>query len=212
MKPSDKDKLNILYLDNHLVVVEKEKGLLTQPSPVVNKSLETLVKEYLKQKENKKSIYLHAVHRLDKEVSGIVVFAKSQKALSRLNKQMREKGFEKVYFATVEGQVTENNSLKDYLIHGSHKAKVVSKNTKGAKLCELDFKVIKSNKTTSLLEIHLITGRYHQIRCQLAYLGHPIVGDTKYGAKPRKQKGIELHQGKISFTHPTLKKRLEFQV
>lgn len=210
MKHSDKDSLKILYLDNHLVVVEKEKDLLTQPTPQVNRSLETLVKEFLMEKENKKRIFLHAIHRLDKEVSGIVVFAKSSKALSRLNEQMRENAFEKVYYAIVEGIIEENKTLIDYLVHSTHKAKVVSKNTTGAKLSKLEFKVLEKKKNTTFLEITLITGRYHQIRCQLANFGHPILGDTKYGASPRKEKGIELHQGKISFIHPTLKKKMTF--
>lgn len=211
MKRSDKDNLNILYEDNHIIVVVKEKGILTQPSPQKEYSLEFLVKEYLKKKENKKSIFLHVLHRLDKDVSGIVLFAKSTKALQRLNLQMREKEFEKVYTAEVEGIFElEQGIYTDYLVHTSHKAKVVSSSNKQAKESVLEYKVLEQKKNTALLEINLVTGRYHQIRCQLSYHGHPILGDTKYGGKAIGVKGIKLHQSKLSFIHPTLKNEMVF--
>lgn len=212
MKHSDKDKVNILFHDNHIVVAVKEKGVLTQPSPTENASLETSLKKYFTIKEGKKSVFLHAVHRLDKDVSGLVVFAKSSKALSRLNQQMREKAFEKIYHARVVGNFTEEEGeYTDYLEHSHHKAKVVSSTDPNGKKCELSYRVLEKKEEWTLLEIILITGRYHQIRCQLAYHNHPILGDKKYGGPSIRARGILLHQSKISFFHPTLKTRVVFE-
>lgn len=213
MKLLDKDSPNILYYDNHIVVAIKEKGMLTQPSPTEDFSLEALVKVYFQKKENKPSIFLHAIHRLDKDVSGIVLFAKSSKALSRLNDQMREKQFEKIYVAEVSGVFKQKKGIYiDYLTQGHHKAHVVKPCDPNGKKCELEYKVLKEKKDTSIVEVKLITGRYHQIRCQMAYHDHPIVGDSKYGGKKNiLKKGIALHQQKISFMHPTLKKLMTFE-
>ncbi|MBM3208092.1 MAG: RNA pseudouridine synthase, partial [Chlamydiae bacterium] len=158
-------------------------------------------------------VFLHAVHRLDKPVSGLVLFARTSKALSRLNEFMRMGRFKKTYFAVVEGVVSQNTGLlEDYLLHGEHIALKVQKEVNGAKLCRLQYVVIKRGNGKTLLEIDLETGRYHQIRAQLSFFGYPIVGDTKYGAKNNclgKNK-IALHQGKLSFPHPITKEDLFF--
>lgn len=212
MKLSDKDKVNILFHDNHIVVAVKEKGELTQPSPIENRSLETAIKEYFFKKEGKKNVFLHAIHRLDKDVSGLVVFAKSSKALSRLNEQMRNNQFEKIYIAEVTGFFKdEAGECIDCLIHAHHRAEVVKSNNPEGKVCRLSYKVLEKKEKTTILEITLITGRYHQIRCQMAHRKHPIVGDVKYGGKKIKGNGILLHQSKISFLHPTLKSRVVFE-
>lgn len=209
MKHLDKDL--ILYLDNHLLIVNKPKGMLTQPSPDKIESLETYAKEYIRQEFNKKAgIFLHTIHRLDKDVSGIVVFARSKKALSRLNASMREKAFTKIYVAKVEGNLKESKgTLKDYIAHLDYRAEIVKSNHPKAKLAILDYEVIDSTEDTSTLEIELKTGRYHQIRVQLANIGHPIIGDKKYGSNIKCSKGIVLHHKKIAFDHPVGGQRLE---
>ena len=207
MKPFDKDQ--ILYLDNHLLIVSKPKGLLTQPSPICEDSLENQAKEYLRAKFDKKAgIYLHTIHRLDKDVSGIVVFARSKKALSRLNEAMRKHKFTKIYEAKVEGIVTPKQGvLKDYIAHLDHRAKIVPKTHPKAKLAILEYEVVSTKNNVSILQIELKTGRYHQIRAQLSHRGHPILGDRKYGAK-EKRLGIELEHKKFLFCHPVTKEEL----
>lgn len=213
MKHSDKE-LEILYLDNHLLVVGKPSNLLTQPSPENPVSLEAIAKEYIRKKFDKEgNVFLHTVHRLDKEVSGIVVFARSQKALSRLNSQMRDQEFTKIYHALVQGDMEKKSqTLVHYLLHGDHRAIVTDQKNPQAKRCELTYTVIKKKDHYSLLKIELKTGRYHQIRAQLSAIGHPIVGDRKYGGTPLENGEIYLHQSEISFIHPTLKKRVEFKL
>jgi 23S rRNA pseudouridine1911/1915/1917 synthase len=200
MKLQDND---ILFEDNHLLCVYKPFGLATQPSLHNEESLEGVAKEYIKTTYNKPgNVFLHAVHRLDKVTSGIVIFAKTSKALSRLNETMRKKDFEKTYQAVVEGIVTPATAtLEHMLIHGEHKALVST--SKEAKKCLLSYKLICQNKENCLVEVDLETGRYHQIRAQFAAIGHPVVGDSLYGAKQPFTKGaIALWHTNICFTHP----------
>ena len=199
--------LKILFEDNHLLCVVKPKNLLTQHSPDEN-SLEDIAKEYIKTTYNKPgNVYLHAIHRLDKLTSGIVVFAKTSKALSRLNEMMREGEYEKQYEALVEGKVSpEVGTLEHYLIHGDHKAIIAKASNKEAKKSVLHYKVVAIEGTTSRLTIRLETGRYHQIRAQFAAIGHPVVGDTLYGAKTSSpESGIMLHHAALTFCHPVTK-------
>lgn len=196
----------IIYEDNHLLVVNKPAGLLTQPSGTTQENLEDYCKEWIKTTYNKPGkVFLEAVHRLDKPVSGIVIFAKTSKALSRLNLSMRNKELKKIYCALVEGTLqAEEGTLEDYLVHEEFKSEVVSINTPGAKLCRLHYKVLKHQGDVSLVEIQLETGRYHQIRAQLAAHGNPIVGDAKYKSHiPYAQNAIALHHSYIEFPHPT---------
>ncbi len=218
MKSLDKEKFyKILYLDNHLFVVVKKACLPTQKVDNVTcngkSSLQDLAKKFIKQKFNKKkNVFLHPIHRLDKNVVGIVIFARTSKALSRLNKQMKERKIIRKYIAEVEGRLSQKKaSLKDYIIHQSHMAKIVQKKQKSAKLALLRYEVIKEQKDRSTLEIELITGRYHQIRAQLSNIGHPIIGDKKYLAKKTLNK-IHLSCFYLEFKHPVKKNIMRFQI
>lgn len=219
MKLLDKENsYKVLYVDNHILVVVKETNIPTQsPDNISGKaclnSLEDFAKDFIKEKFHKKGkVFLHPIHRLDKNVTGIVIFARTSKALSRLNKQMREKKIIKKYIAEVEGKLLQKKaSLKDHIVHLSHIAKIVKKENKNSKLAILNYKVIKEKKDTSILEIELITGRYHQIRAQLSNLNHPIVGDKKYLAKKNLDK-IHLSCFYLEFIHPVKKDLLKFQI
>ncbi len=190
MKLLDKD---VLFEDNHLLAVNKPEGLLTQPNGTSEMSLELLAKEYIKEKYKKPgNVFLHAVHRLDKPVSGIVLFAKTQKALSRLNEMMRNREGEKIYLAKVEHDLPPGFILEHKLSHDEYKAVEDS----SGKLCRLLYKKISDG----LYEITLETGRYHQIRAQLSLAKSPIVGDTKYGGKAADR--LYLHHTRFSFNHP----------
>ena len=204
----------MLYEDNHLLAVNKPAGLLTQPSGTEQESLEALAKQWLKEKYQKPgNVFLEAVHRIDKPVSGIVLFAKTSKALGRLNSAMRSKDIQKVYLAMVEGVPTLSNGiLEHYLIHDDYKARVVEKDGDGAKLARLSYRTLKTQHSQALLEIVLETGRYHQIRVQMAAIGHPVIGDLKYGStKPLPNGAIFLHHSKLSMVHPITGEVLAFQ-
>lgn len=165
--------LKILYEDNHILAVFKPAGLLTQPTDECAESLELQAKQYLKERYQKPgAVYLHAVHRLDKPVSGIVVFAKTSKALSRLNEAQREKEWRKIYQAEVEGTWSKlEGELTHYLKHDEFKTLVSEKPLPGYKLAKLHYRILENRETTALVEIELETGRYHQIRAQLAFAG-----------------------------------------
>ena len=204
------DHTVIVYEDNHLLVVNKPAGMLTQPVPGDPRpSLEEEAKDYLKEVYNKPGrVFLHAVHRIDRQVSGLVIFARTDKALSRLNAAMRDGRIGKIYHALVEGripgQMDKAVPLRHFLSHGSHRAVVSDKPAKGGREALLEYRVLKQTKTSSLIEVDLKTGRYHQIRAQLAYIGYPILGDSKYGAdrQPGLGESIGLHSHTVSFTHP----------
>jgi len=195
--------IEILLEDNHLIALNKRAGVATQPSPAGSDDLETEAKVFIKKRDNKPGgVFLHAVHRLDKPVSGIVVFAKTQKALARLNDALRQHLFKKTYFAIVEGHVKEQETLTHYLLHGDHRAEVSETPKEGYKKAVLNYKLLKPLGEFSLIEIDLVSGRYHQIRAQMGYIGHPVVFDEKYGAKTPGDGGILLHHGKVAFPHP----------
>ncbi len=208
--------MDVVFFDNHLLVVDKPAGLATQPSIEGADSLEEQAKQWIKEKFCKPdAVFLHAVHRLDKPVSGLVLFARTSKALSRLNASMRAHQFKKTYVAIVEGIVSlDQGSLHHYLIHGEYKALIATATDPGAKLCELDFKVLERFAEHTRIEIDLKTGRYHQIRAQLSAIGHPIIADMKYGARPRSssQGQIALHQGRMSFPHPISQQEVVFSL
>ncbi len=191
MKSLDNGK--ILYCDNHLLVVEKPADMATQPD------LALLAKGWIKKKFHKPgAVFLEPVHRLDKDVGGLVLFARTSKALSRLQMLMREKKIEKIYHALVEGEPPKREGRLVHLLeHGSHRA-LVGKGKESI----LDYKVLRREKRTTLLEIHLVTGRYHQIRAQLSAIGNPIVGDKKYGSRRTWPIGIALRHVRLRFVHP----------
>ena len=206
--------LEILYEDNHILVLNKPAGLLTQPSPELEKSLETDAKDYMRKKYSKKGgVFLHAVHRLDKPASGIVLFAKTQKALSRLNEAIRQKKWNKTYLAICEGVFEKKEgTLELYLAHGDQKAKLVQKEEKGAKPSLLSYRVISSKDDLSLIEVLLFSGRYHQIRVSFQTICHPILGDHKYGAKKSFAKeSIALHHHRLEIIHPVTLETLLFE-
>ena len=204
------DHTVIVYEDNHLLVVNKPAGMLTQPVPGDPRpSLEEEAKDYLKEVYNKPGrVFLHAVHRIDRQVSGLVIFARTDKALSRLNAAMRDGRIGKIYHALVEGripgQMDKAVPLRHFLSHGSHRAVMSDKPAKGGREALLEYRVLKQTKTSSLIEVDLKTGRYHQIRAQLAYIGYPILGDRRYGAKMPFGSGeqIGLHSFRIKLMHP----------
>lgn len=202
----------ILFEDNHLLIAVKPCEMATQPTPQDSTSLENDLKHYIKETYQKKAgIFLHAIHRLDKQASGIVVFAKSQKALSRLNESIRKKACKKLYLAAVQGTfVHKEGTLEHYLVHANYRA-VADPSHPEAKKCHLYYKVLQENSGKTLLEVLLDTGRYHQIRCQLATIGHPILGDVKYGSTVPFPKGIALHHHHLEIEHPTKKELLTFE-
>ncbi len=209
MKHLDKDR--ILFLDNHLFVVNKWAGILTQPNYGMKENMQHYAMEYLKSTFHKKKVFLHAIHRLDKQVSGIVIFARTSKALSRMQNEIRNKNIKKIYYGIVHGIINPKEAeLIHFLKHGSHKSLLVDKHDKDAKEAHLNYKVIEEKNNYSYLEIHLHTGRYHQIRSQLSFIGHPIVGDKKYGSEFDFDK-IFLHHGKSEFIHPVSKELISIE-
>ena len=207
--------LDILYLDNHLIAVRKPAGVLTQPDDSGTVSLMDQVKDWIKTEYKKPGkVFLGLVHRLDRPVSGIVVFARTSKGASRLSEQFREKTTKKIYRALVEGTPQpQKASLTHYLRkEKSLKATVFPRATPNAKEAVLDYEVIETLESTSLLDIHLHTGRFHQIRAQLAFIGHPIVGDKKYGAHSTLPEGqIALCAHRLIFKHPTSKEEISIE-
>jgi 23S rRNA pseudouridine1911/1915/1917 synthase len=206
--------MNPLYEDNHLLVLNKPAGLLTQPSGTEKDCLERQAKIWLKEIHHKPgNVFLEAVHRLDKPVSGIVVFAKTSKALTRLNASMRSKQLRKIYWSWVEGSFSSNEGiLEHFLLHDDYHAKVVEENHPQGKKALLTYRVLKRKKGRTLLEIELGTGRYHQIRLQLAAVGHPIWGDRKYGSQKKYEaEAIALHHRRLQLPHPISKIELTFE-
>ena len=206
--------LEILYHDNHLLAVNKPTGLLTQPSGTDKDNLEDRSKDWIKKTKNKPGkVFLHAVHRLDQVVSGVVLFACTDKALSRLNADMRAHKFSKIYHAVVSGVPPQaEGSLRHFLVHDDYHAKVADEGARNAKECLLDYKVLKKSGNQTLLEVQLHTGRYHQIRAQLAAIGCPILGDEKYGSSIKLPGGaIALHHARLTVVHPVTKEEIVFE-
>ena len=207
MKLKDKEP-KVLFCDNHLLAVSKPCGMPTQPNSTQQLSLEEWAKAYIKEKfEKSGAVFLHAVHRLDKPTSGIVLFARTSKALSRLNEMQRARKIKKYYMAKVEGHLIENKGiLRHFLKHDSFKSKALTYAGEGAKEALLQYEVMEELEDSSLLRIELLTGRYHQIRSQLAAEGHPLVGDVKYGAKP--EGSFSLTHYRVELEHPVTHEQL----
>ncbi len=206
--------LDVLYHDNHLLAANKPSGLLTQPSGTLRDNLEDRAKAWIKEVKGKPgNVFLHAVHRLDQGVSGIVLFACTDKALTRLNADLRAHRFTKIYLARVSGAPPqEAGSLRHFLTHDDFRAELAEAGAPGSRECLLDYTVLKKSRTESLLEIRLHTGRYHQIRAQLAAIGCPILGDEKYGSVVQVPGGaIALHHARLTFLHPIRKEELLLQ-
>ena len=210
------ENLKVIFEDNHIIVVEKKPNIPSQSDKTGDIDMLTIVKQYIKEKYNKPgNVYLGLVHRLDRPVGGVMIFAKTSKAASRLSNQVREKIFKKKYLAVVDGRFKEKEgSLEDYLYKDERNniSRVVNKEKKNSKLAKLDYKELVYNevKDLSLLEINLHTGRHHQIRVQLANVGHSIFGDQKYG-KRGQGKQIALWAYELTIEHPITKEEITFK-
>lgn len=199
-----------LYEDNHIIIVQKEPGEIVQGDKTGDTPLSETVAAYLKEKYAKPgNVFVGVVHRLDRPVGGVVIFAKTSKALARLNEMLREHKISKTYRAIVEGQPKENEGLlKDYLTFSqkNNKTYITDRNNPEAKEAQLRYRVLARGDKYSLVEIELLTGRKHQIRAQLSNMGHPIKGDLKYGARRSNSDGsISLRAQNVSFIHPVSK-------
>lgn len=202
--------LEVLYEDNHIIAVNKKSSDIVQGDKTGDKPLSEYVKDYIKKKYNKPGeVFLGVVHRLDRPVSGVILFAKTSKALSRLNEMFREKKIQKTYWAIVKNKPQNtNDTLVHYLLKNQAKNKSLAFNREGnnALRSELSYELIHSLENYHLLEVSPKTGRHHQIRVQLAKIGSPIKGDIKYGFdRTNKDKSIHLHSRKIDFIHPVKK-------
>lgn len=211
---SDKHNLQILHEDNHLIVVNKRVGDLVQGDKTGDKPLSDVVKEYIKDKYNKPGeVFLGVVHRLDRPTTGIVVFARTSKALTRMNELFSNRETQKTYWAIVKNKP---QNPEDKLVHylkrneKNNTSKAHTKEVPESKVASLDYKIIKELNNYFALEINLHTGRHHQIRAQLAAIGSPIKGDLKYGFdRSNPDGGIHLHARKLIFVHPVSKENIE---
>ena len=208
-------KINIIYEDNHILVVEKPANIPVCEDNSHDLDLLTMLKRYIKDKYNKPgNVYLGLVHRLDRPVGGIMVFAKTSKASSRLSRQIQEHKMDKVYYAVVNGKIDSDGEMIDYLYKDKiNNMSYVTDKNKG-KEARLKYKRISFNKDNdySLVEVFLYTGRSHQIRVQFASRGYPLVGDQKYGKIRDNKTNIALFSHKLSFIHPITKEKLEFNL
>ena len=211
---STRGNLQVLHEDNHLLIVNKRVGDIVQGDKTGDTPLSEIAKQYLADKYNKKgNVFLGVVHRLDRPTSGIIIFARTSKALERLNKMLRDKEISKTYWAIVKNKPEkEKDTLIHYLKKNSknNKSTVFTKESEGCKKAVLHYNTIKTLDNYYLLEIDLETGRHHQIRAQLAKIKSPIKGDLKYGAKrSNPDGGICLHARAIEFIHPVSTKKIQ---
>ncbi|APG59219.1 RluA family pseudouridine synthase [Christiangramia salexigens] len=207
---SNKDNLEVLYEDNHVIVVNKRPGDIVQGDKTGDKPLSEVVKSFLKEKYNKPgNVYLGVVHRLDRPTSGIVLFSKTSKALPRLNKLFQKKDAEKTYWAVVKNKPEKDNAeLTHYLKRNPKQNKSYAhiNEVPDSKKAVLDYRILKELDNYYLLEVDLHTGRHHQIRSQLSSIGCPIKGDLKYGFdRSNKDASIHLHARELRFEHPVKK-------
>lgn len=209
-------KLNVIYEDNHIIVVEKQVNIPSQGDKTGDIDMLSLVKQYIKEKYNKPGeVYLGLVHRLDRPVGGVMVFARTSKAAARLSEEVRNKTFKKKYLVIVDGKMEkEKGTLEDYLLKNErlNMSKVVKEGTKNSKLAKLDYEVLKYDEdlNLSVLKVNLHTGRHHQIRVQLSSRNHSIYGDQKYGTRGR-GKQICLWAYELTIVHPTTKEEMTFK-
>ena len=207
--------MKVIYEDNHIIVVEKMPNVPSQADKTEDEDMLTIIKKYLKEKYNKPgNVYLGLVHRLDRPVGGVMVFAKTSKAAARLSEQVRNKTFKKEYLVIVNGKMEQQSGiLEDYLWKDekNNTSYVVRENKKNAKKASLDYEVLKydEEQNVSLLKVNLHTGRHHQIRVQLSSRGHSIYGDGKYHGRDS-NKQLCLWAYKLSFVHPTTKEEMTF--
>jgi len=208
------DEQQILFEDNHIIIINKKPSEIVQGDKTGDVPLSEKLKIYLKKKYNKPgNVFVGVVHRIDRPVSGIVIFAKTSKALSRINIIFNKREIKKKYLAVVEAKPQyESGNLIHYLVkeEKQNKSYVRNKDAKGASRAELNYNLIASSDNYYLLEVELLTGKHHQIRAQLAAIGCPIKGDLKYGAKrSNKDASIHLHAYKADFIHPVNQQKIE---
>lgn len=210
------EDLKVIYEDNHIIVVEKPVNVPSQGDKTGDVDMLTIIKEYLKEKYNKPgNVYLGLIHRLDRPVGGVMVFAKTSKSAARLSEQVRDKVFKKKYLVIANGKFDkETGVLSDYLLKNERKnmSRVVSEGTKNSKYAELDYEVLKydAELNLSVLKINLHTGRHHQIRVQLSSRNHSIYGDQKYGGRGH-GKQICLWAYELTINHPITKEEMTFK-
>lgn len=205
--------MEVVYEDNHIIIVNKASGEIVQGDKTGDRPLSETVKEYIKKEYCKPgSVFLGVVHRLDRPVFGLVVFAKTSKSLSRLNEMFRGGDVHKTYWAIIKNRPTESEGeLVHWIVRNEkqNKSYAYDKEVPNSKKAVLKYKVIGHSDHYTLLEVHLFTGRHHQIRCQLAKMGCPIKGDLKYGASRSNADGsISLQAHQIAFVHPVSKKKI----
>ena len=213
---SNKDNLQVLYEDNHLIIINKRAGDLVQGDKTLDTPLSEIVKEYIRETYHKPgNVFLGVPHRLDRPTTGIVIFTRTSKALERLNAMLREKRIQKTYWAIVK-QTPKHE--KDTLVHflrknaRNNKSSVFRNEIAGSKKGILHYRLLKKLDRYFLLEIDLETGRHHQIRAQLSFIGCPIKGDLKYGFPRSNSDGsIHLHAREISFIHPVSKEKIHLK-
>lgn len=207
--------IKVLYEDNHIIVVEKPFNIPTQEDDSKDLDLLSMVKEYVRVKYNKPGeAYIGMVHRLDRVAGGVMIFARTSKAASRLSEQIRNRTFEKEYLTVVEGILKSDSAqLTDYLLKDVHTntVKIAGKNTSGAKEAKLSYDLLESKEGLNLLRVQLHTGRPHQIRVQFSSRNNPIWGDGKYDSNYKSKKGIALWSYKITIEHPTKKEPMTFE-
>lgn len=206
--------MRVVYEDNHVIIVHKESGEIVQGDKTGDKPLSETVKDYIRDKYHKPgNVFLGVVHRLDRPVAGLVVFARTSKALSRLNDMFRNGEVHKTYWAITKNKSAEDEgTLVNWIVRNEkqNKSYVYDKEVPGAKRAELKYRVIAHTENYHLLEVHLLTGRHHQIRCQLAHMGCAIKGDLKYGASRSNPDGsISLLSREVAFIHPVSKKEIK---
>lgn len=210
------EDLVVLYEDNHVIVVLKPQNVPCCEDESKDKDLLTVVKEYIKVKENKPgNVYVGLVHRLDRVTGGVMVFAKSSKAASRLSEQMREGDFEKKYMAVLVKIPEESTAVLRHYVKKNpvnNMVYVCGQTVEGAKFCELEYRILQTEKGLALAKVILHTGRTHQIRVQTAAIGCPVFGDMRYGGEKAVKGNLALWATSLSFTHPVSKERLVFKV
>lgn len=210
-------ELEVIYEDNHIIVVKKIQNIPSQGDKTNDIDMLTIIKNYIKNKYNKPGeVYLGLIHRLDRPVGGVMVFAKTSKSAARLSEQVRNKEFEKEYLVIVDGKLEQTDGvLEDFLVKNEklNTSKVVNEGTNNAKKAKLEYKelIYQPEINLSLVKVKLHTGRHHQIRVQFASRGHSIYADQKYGTRGR-GKQIALWAYKLSIIHPISKQKMTFQV
>ena len=206
--------VKVLYEDNHLIVAIKPAGVLSQSDGSNAPDMLTILKAYIKDKYQKPGeVYLGLVHRLDRPVSGVMVFARTSKAASRLSEQIRTRRVEKIYRCVVNGVLEGEGRLENFISkdEASNSVTVSDVEKPGFKASYLDYRALASKDGMTLVEVKLGTGRSHQIRAQMAHAGHPLIGDQKYGKKDNRTKDIALEAYKLSFEHPVKREFITFE-